>query len=63
METTRNTAWSRTAPGALFIGAVSNAPSCVVLAGAALLADIGAVAVVALIVPGTAIGRVVVMPA
>jgi hypothetical protein len=66
METTRNNAWTRTAPGALFAGAVSAAPSCVVMTGAAALAGVGAVAMVALIffVPacGTAIGRVVVMP-
>jgi hypothetical protein len=63
METTRNNAWSRKAPGAFFAGAVANAPGCVVVTGAAALAGVGAVAVVALIVPGTALGRVVVMPA
>ena len=63
METTRNNAWSRTAPGGLFAAAISSAPGCVVVTGAAALAGVGAVAVVALIVPGTAIGRVVVMPA
>ena len=62
METTRNNAWTRTAPGALFAGAVSSAPNCVVMAGAAAVAGVGAVAVVALIVPGSVMGRVVVMP-
>ena len=62
METTRNNAWTRTAPGALFAGAVSSAPSCVVMTGAAAVAGVGAVAVVALIVPGSAFGRVLVMP-
>jgi hypothetical protein len=66
METTRTKAWSRTGRatrGALFVHAVSSAPGCVVVAAAAALAGVGAVAVVALIVPGTALGRVVVMPA
>jgi len=59
---TRNNGWTRTAPGALFAGAVSSAPSCVVVTGAAAFAGVGAVAVVALIVPGAIHGRVVVMP-
>lgn len=62
METTRNNAWTRTAPGALFAGAISSAASCVVMTGAAAVAGVGAVAVVALIVPGAVMGRVVVMP-
>lgn len=62
METTRNNAWTRTAPGALFAAAVSSAPSCVVVTGAAAVAGVGAVAMVALITTGFALGRVVVMP-
>jgi hypothetical protein len=63
METTRNTSWTRSAPGALFAGAVSATQRCVVMTGAAALAGVGAVAVVALIVPGSVLGRIAVMPA
>jgi hypothetical protein len=63
METTRSNVWSRTSPGALFAGCVSSTPGCVVVTGAAALAGVGAVAVVAFIIPGSAHGRVVVMPA
>lgn len=62
METTRNNAWTRTAPGALFAGAISSAPGCTVVTGAAAVAGVGAVAIVALLVPGSVMGRVVVMP-
>jgi len=62
MKTTRNNAWTRSSPGALFAGVISSAANCVVLTGAAALAGVGAVAVVALIVPGAVHGRVLVMP-
>lgn len=58
----RSNAWTRTAPGALFAAAVSHAPGSVVITGGAALAGIGAVALVALIVPGAVHGRVVVLP-
>ena len=60
METTRNNAWTRTAPGALFAAAISSSHDCTVVTGAAAT-DAGAVAVVALIVPGFVLGRVLVM--
>ena len=60
METTRNNAWTRTAPGALFAAAISASSDCTVVTGAAAT-QLGAVALVALIVPGFVFGRVLVM--
>ena len=60
METTRNNAWTRTAPGALFAAAISASSDCTVVTGAAAT-QLGAVALVALIVPGFVLGRVLVM--
>jgi hypothetical protein len=62
MQTTRSNAWTRTAPGALFAGSIQGGADCVVVAGAAAVAGLGAVAMVALIVPGSVHGRVLVLP-
>ncbi len=55
--------WSRSAPEALFIGSAVGEPSCVVVTGAAAIANVGAVVLVALFTPGVLAARIAVMPA
>lgn len=56
-------AWTRSSRNALFVGSVAAAPSCVVVAGAAAVAGVGTVALVALFTPGVVTARIAVRPA
>lgn len=61
---TRARAWSRSSRDTLFVGSTVGEPaSCVVVAGAAAVAGVGAVALVALFIPGAVAARIAVLPA
>ena len=54
--------WSIAAPGALFVASAVGAGDVLVVSAAGGVAGVGAVAVVALFVPGSLLGRVAVIP-
>jgi hypothetical protein len=57
-------AWSRGTSDALFVGSTVGEPArCVVVTGAVAVAGVGAVAVVALFIPGAVAARIAVMAA
>lgn len=62
MQTLRQVSRTRSAPGALFVGSAVGSTDCLVVTGAAGVAGLGAVALVACFIPGSVCARVLVMP-